>query len=145
MTTYESRSPEVKIENHIETRQVKKVLVSTTYGTDIPELIDLLKEIHTIFALSNPTAALFGADQRKYFTPVQAKLQLTMATKILTNGFDCQFKPQNIILQDYVKKNGSDQALIRKDPEMLKTEFLEHNTNRPYDEQKRHQCNNHRK
>ena len=145
MTTYKSRSPEANTENHVANKEAKKVLVSTTYGTDMSEFVDLIKEINTIFALSNPTAALFAADQRKYFTPVQAKLQLTMATKILANGFDCQFKPQSIILQDLVKKNGSDEALIRKDPEMLKTDFLEHNTNRPYDEQKRHQCSNHRK
>ena len=119
-----------------------KVLLSTMQGTDMGELMNILKESQTMFALSDPTAQLFGADQRKYYKPSETKLQLAMATQIIKNGFACQFKPQSMIIQDYVKKNGSD-ALTRKDAEYVTTGYAEFHTNAPYDEQKRQSCSSH--
>ena len=129
-------------ESTVATVDPTKVLLTTMQGTDLGELMNILKECQTIFALSNPTAQLFGADQRKYYTPSEAKLQLAMATQIIKNGFMCQFKPQSLIIQDYVKKNDSI-VLTRKDAEYVTTEYAEFHTNYPYDELKRQSCSLH--
>ena len=94
--------------------------------------------------MSDPTAALFGADQRKYYTPDQAKLQLEIASKIIANGFDCQFKPQSMIIQDYIKNQGEN-VLTRKDAEYLTKGYTEFHTSKAYDEKKRQSCKSHSK
>ena len=108
-------------------------------GTDMSKLMAMMKDTPALFALSNPTAALFGGDERKYLTPAQTKLQLAMGGRILLNGFNCQLKPQNMIIKEYVNKNGTD-ALTHKGAEFINNAFQEFDTDKPYDQETIQTC-----